>query len=118
MSSTLPITGQVVGMPTGEKIIGPLSATNGTTVGTVADVTLASGDNTIAIPSGAIAALIVIPSSVTQTIKVRTNLDSGGVTIGNPVYAPFVALPLPSSATSLVINASAATTGTTEVTFI
>jgi len=45
-------------------------------------------------------------------------LDSGGVTIGNPVYAPFVALPLPSSATSLVINASAATTGTTEVTFI
>jgi len=118
VTSSLTVSGAVVGMLSGEKFVGPISSTNANTVSSIVSVTLTSGDNSIAIPSQAVVAMIVLSSSITQTIKVRTNLDSGGCTIGNPNYAPFTVIPVPSGATSLVLNASAATSAPTEVTFL
>lgn len=118
MTSSLTVSGAVVGMLSGEKFVGPISSTNANTVSSIVNVTLASGDNTIAIPTNAVVVLIVLSSSISQTIKVRTNLDSGGCTLGNPNYAPFTVIPVPSNATSLIINSSATTSAPTEVTFL
>jgi hypothetical protein len=118
MAGTFTITGMAAGLPTGEKIIGPISATGNTTIGTIVDVQLASGDNTFAIPSQAVSVLIVFPQSMTQTIKARTNLDTGGCTIAPQSAAYFACLPLPTGATSLILNASGAVILTTEITFI
>ena len=118
MAGTFTITGMAAGLPSGEKIIGPISATGNGVIGTIIDVQLASGDNTFSIPTGAVSVLVVFPQALTQTVKVRTNADTGGCQIAPQSAAYYAVLPLPSTATSLILNASGAVTLTTEITFI
>ena len=118
MAGTFTVTGMAAGLQSGQKTIGPLSAIGTSVVGTIVDLALSSGDNTVSIPTGAVAALIVFPSSTSATVKVRTNLDSSyGITLGNFSYVPWAMFGFSSSATSIILNSSA-TTGTIEVTFI
>ena len=119
MAGTLTVTGMSAGLGVGEKVIGPLSATGSTTIGTIYDTALQSGDNTFTVPTGAVAVLIVIPSGTSATVKVRTSVDSGsGVQLGQFSNANWCVLPLPSSATSVIVNSSASMTTITEVSFI
>lgn len=115
MAGTLTVTGMTAGLSVGEKVIGPLTMAGSATVGTILDVALAAGDNTIAVPPGATAALIVLPSTNTGVLKLRTNLDPGdvGVSFGPTGWA---VLPLATGTTSLIVNAPA--TGTLELSFI
>ena len=118
MAGTFTITGLSAGLATGEKIIGPISATGNTTIGTIIDLSLSTGDNTITIPTGAVAVLVVFPQSMTQTVTVRTNLDTGGCHVAPQSAANFFVMPLPSTATSMILNSTGAVTLTTEITFI
>jgi hypothetical protein len=115
MAGTLTVSGLAAGLLSGEKVIGPLTMTGGATIGTIIDAALASGDNTIAIPAGAVACVVVLPASGTVTVKVRTNANSGdgGLPIGATGYVVF---PIASGVTSLIVNATGSTTA--ELSFI
>lgn len=117
MAGSFTVMGLAAGLLTGAKTIGPLTITGTSTVGEILEVNLASGDNTVTIPPNAIAVWIVPPSTNTQTLKVRTNLDSGTgiqVSAGDP-FGPFSFRGL--SPTSLIINAGGSVSGV-ELSFI
>jgi hypothetical protein len=116
MAGTLTVSGLAAGLATGEKVIGPVTDTGTAVVGQITDLTLASGDNTLAVPSGATHVLIVLPANNAVTIKVRSNLNSsdGGMPIG---LTGWVKVPLPSGTTSVILNA-ASSAGAVEATFI
>jgi len=118
MAGTFTITGMSAGLQSGEKIIGPLTATGSSVIGTITDATLSSGDNTFTVPTGSVAVLIVFPVSMSATVKVRTSADSGGCSIAPQNGANFAMLPLPSSASTVILNASGAVTTPSELTFI
>ena len=119
MAGTLTVGGMSAGLGVGEKIIGPITSTGTVAIGAISDLALSSGDNSVAVPTGAVAALIVFPAGISATVKVRTSVDSGtGVQLGNLSNAPWTVIPLPTSATSVIINSSGSVTGFTEVSFI
>lgn len=118
MAGTFTVTGMAAGLQSGEKIIGPISATGSSTIGTIVDATLSSGDNTFTVPSGAVAVLIVFPTSMSATVKVRTSGDTGGCSITPQNGANFAVLPLPSTVSTLILNASGAVSLPSELTFI
>jgi hypothetical protein len=116
MAGTLTIGGLAAGLLTGQKVIGPVTMTGSAVIGTVTDLTLASGDNTIAVPAGATAVMIELPASSVVELKLRTNLNSSDA--GTP-FGPsgFVVLPVYSGTTSLIVNAASGG-GTIEASFI
>ncbi len=116
MAGSLRIGGMVAGMLTGEKIIEGPTDVGKAIVGTVTDVELAAGDNTITVPKEAVHVLIVFPfASSPSEVKIRTNKN--GADAGLPVAASgFVKWPIVAGTTSLIING--AVTGTTELTFV
>lgn len=116
MAGTLTIAGTAPGLLTGQKTIGPVTMTGASVIGTVTDLTLASGDNTIAVPAGATAVMIELPATGTVQLKLRTNLNAadGGTPFGPTGY---VVWPVYTGTTSLIINAASAT-GAIEASFI
>ena len=118
MSGTLTIGGMAAGLPGGYKTIGPITMTGLNTIGQITDTTLASGDNTFSVPSGAFAVLIAM-GTPSATIKLRTSVDSGdaGVNVTPQSGIGFVVIPLPSAATSVILNASGTQAGV-ELSFI
>jgi hypothetical protein len=114
MAGTLTVSGLAAGLATGSKQIGPLTMVGSASIGTTLDVTLATGDNTLAVPANATAVVLALPASNTATLKVRTNADSGGLSLG---LSGFLVVPLPAGATSVIVNASAGGTQV-EATFI
>lgn len=117
---TVTLTGLSAGLASGEKIIGPVTYT-GTTpgVGEIIDSSLASGDNDFAVPPGASFLVLFLGSSPGVTVKVRTNLNSGDAGLPVAPYggSGFVAFPLASGVTTVILNASAGLTGI-ELSFI
>ncbi len=116
MAGSLNVGGLVAGMLTGEKIITGPTDVGKAIVGTITDVELIAGDNTIAVPKEAVHVLIVFPFAASPgEVKIRTSKNSGDA--GLPVAASgFVKWPIVSGTTSIIING--AVTGTTELTFI
>jgi len=114
MAGTLTIAGLASGLPSGSKVVGPVTMTGTAVIGTITDAALIVGDTTITVPTGAVACLIVLATS-TATIKVRSNLNSGDS--GLPI-APsgFMVVPIATGTTSLIINSTA--TASLEATFI
>ena len=119
MAGTLTISGLAAGLPSGIKTIGPQTMTGAAVIDDTIQVALSSGDNTISLPSGVTvtAAYIVLPSTNTVQLKLRTNLDNadGGVPFGP---TGFVVWPIYTGTTSLIINAASSGAGTIVVEFI
>jgi hypothetical protein len=108
MSGTITVTGMSAGLTSGYKVIGPITITGSNPVGEIIDATLASGDNTFTVPTGATAVLLALGSASAVTVKVRTNLNAGDA--GLPV-APFggvgfMVFNLVADVTSVILNAS------------
>lgn len=125
VQASVTISGTVSGLSTGSKTIGPIivpvpgSPTDATS-GQITTLQLASGDNTILIPSTSTQVAIIVFSSQSATTKKLKGvggdtgivLDSNGANLLTFVGGG-------SSPASFVINSSAADTGfTTEITFI
>lgn len=119
MAGTFTITGMSAGEPAGERVVGPITITGAVVVGETLSVQLASGDNTISVPTGSVAVMIRPPTNGTTTIKFRTSLNSSDAGLPlNSATTPFV-YRFPSTApTSLILHASAAMTGFVTVMFI
>ncbi len=68
------------------------------------ELTLASGDNTISIPTDAAGLIIIPPVANTQTLTLKGDAGDTGVTLGKttPTY-----LSLPADGTDVIINAGA-----------
>lgn len=118
MAGTITVTGASASLISGAKTIGPLTITGSATIGEIWEGTLASGDNTIAVPTGATACVITPPTANAVQLKLRTNRNSsdGGLEIGltAPVVYPFGT----TAPTSIIINAASLTSGLTEISFI
>jgi hypothetical protein len=118
MAGTFTVSGSAASLLTGSKTIGPITFTGSATIGEVLDLTLQSGDNTIAIPTGATAVLIVPPASNAVALKVRSSLNSGDAGLPIHVTAPFLYCFPGTAPTTLIINAASLTTGLTELSFV
>lgn len=119
MAGTLTISGLSAGEPAGQRVFGPLTITGTTVIDETLGIPLSSGDNTIAVPAGAVAAMIIAPTGTAATLKLRTNTNSGdaGLVInaaGFPTVYTFPATP----PTSLIINASTSVSAATTIVFI
>jgi hypothetical protein len=66
--STITISGTVTGITIGEIVIGPLSFVSESSPGIMETLTLASGDNPVAIPSGT--NIVMIVTTAANTINV------------------------------------------------
>ncbi len=119
MAGTLTVAGMSAGENAGMRVFGPLTITGTTVIGDTFAGPLAMGDNTIAVPLGAVAVLIVPPVNNTTTLKVRTSLNAADA--GLPVNSgavPFL-LPFPATApTTVIVNSSGATSAFCTVAFI
>ena len=71
------------------------------------NVTLSTGDNTLTVPTGAVAALVVPPTTSTVTKKIKGAAGDTGVTIAS---ATPMLLPLGTGTASFILNASAGET--------
>lgn len=121
MPGTLTISGGSTGDPAGSRTIGPFTISGVVNVGETYAGVLASGDNTIPVPAGAVAAVIVSPPSEAGVVKVRTNTNNAdaGLVINSvapqsPLVYPFPATP----PTSIILNSSVAQAAPTTVLFI
>jgi hypothetical protein len=118
MAGTFTITGADTGLPTGGQTVGPLTVVGTAVVGEMIPVILASGDNTISVPSGAVGVLIVPPTTNTNTLKYRTSSNSGdtGLSIAPASFSVHM-FPL-TAPTSLIVNAAGAVSVATFFKFI
>lgn len=112
--ASLTIGGSVTGLPTGAKTFsGTISSA--AAVGQTTEVTLASGDNTITVPTGATAALIQPPSANAVALKLKGAAGDTGIAIHKTM--PSI-LALDASQTDFILNAVAQTAGATEISFL
>lgn len=121
MAGTFTLTGGDNGLPGGSRTFGPITIQGAAVIGEVLDLALASGDNTVAVPTGAVAVVIIPPSGNTTTLKVRSSLNSGdaGLPINCGTSTGYFLYQFPASApTSVIITAGAAISAFTEVWFI
>lgn len=108
-TSTLRITGQVAGLPTGAKDI---DLTLNTSAGYCDIVNLGSGANTVTVPSGVTRGLLVLSSANTATLTLKG--VTGDTGIAQAVTGPILLSFNTSTGTTFVASA-AASIGQTEV---
>ena len=113
-TGTITIIGSVTGLASGTKTIsGTISSS--AAVGTISDTVLASGANTITVPSGATAVVIQPPSG--NTILVTFKGVSGDTGVALHKTQPSV-IALDSSVTSFVLTAASGFSSATEISFV
>ena len=101
-TSTLRITGQIAGLPTGAKDIDVTLSTSG---GLCDVVNVASGATTVTVPAGQTRGLIMPPSANTATITIKGVTGDTGIAqaLTGPVLLSFST----STGTTFVVSASA-----------
>ena len=116
---TLTVAGASAGLASGQKVIGPVTITGNNTIGEILDATLASGDNTFAVPTGTTAVAVFLGLAPSATVKIRTNLNptDSGWELAPYASNGWFASNLPAGTTSIILNASAAVSGV-ELSFI
>lgn len=119
MAGSITITGLSASEPAGQRSFGPLTVTGTQVIGETLEAPLASGDNTFAIPTGSVAALILTPTNGTANLTLRTSSNSGdtGLPINGAGF-PFVYCFPATIPASLIINSSAAVPSPLTVAFI
>ena len=106
MSGTVTVEGLSASEPAGQRTLGPLSIPGTVIVGETLSLALASGDNTITVPTGSIGVVIVPPTAGTAALKYRTssNATDGGLPI-SPSFPSIHVFAAPAP-TSIIINAA------------
>ena len=122
MAGTLTVSGLSAGELAGERIFGPITMVGKAVIGETLVVPLTAGENTFAVPTEAIAVLIVPPFAVETTIKVKTNLNASdaGLPVGPSTtqLQPFVYSFPGTIPTSLILHPEAAISVGVSITFI
>lgn len=121
MAGTFTLTGASNGLPGGSVDFGPITTQGAALIGEVLPLSLVSGDNVIAVPLGAVTAVIVPPTGNTTPIAYRTSLnaDDVGLPINSGTVASTFKHDFPATApTSIILNAGSAISAFTEIRFI
>ena len=121
MAGTFTQTGGANGLPGGSRTFGPITIQGAVVLGEVLALALASGDNTIAVPLGAVAVVVIPPTGNTTALKFRTSLNAsdGGLPLNAGQSTGYFTYQFPSTApTSIIINAGGAISAFTEVWFV
>lgn len=119
MAGTFTITGMSAGEPGGERAFGPITITGSTVIGATLSLLLASGNNSVTVPTGAVAVMIIPPANNSATLKLFTSLNGSdsGLPL-NPGAVPTV-YPFPTSApTTITLNSASTLAAFTTVIFI
>ncbi len=106
MAGTLTLTGMSSSEPAGQRVLGPLTLQGSVVIGDTQALALASGDNTITIPAGAVGLVVIPPTNGAAALKYRTSLNASDAGLPINPALPFVHVfptPIP---TSIIINAS------------
>jgi hypothetical protein len=113
-SGSLSISGVIQGLPSGTKTFAASIAAPAA-VGVTLDLTLSAGDNTVAIPTGATAVLIVPGACATVPLVLKGASGDTGVALnrGKPTL-----LALDPTATSFIINVASSVSCVTELAFM
>lgn len=113
-NGVLNLSGSVGNLPTGTKsiIVPPITTANA--VGQITDLQLNIGDNPINVPTGATAAVINLPATNVQIVKLKGAGGDTGITVNKGIW--FV-LSLDPSQSSFILNAAAPVPGV-EISFL
>jgi hypothetical protein len=121
VAGTFTQTGGDNGLPGGSRTFGPITIQGAAVIGEVLDLALASGDNTIAVPLGAVAVCVIPPTGNVTALKVRSSLNSGdgGLPLNAGTSTGYFTWQFPATApTTITINAAGAVSAFTEVWFV
>jgi hypothetical protein len=113
MAGIVTISGNSSSEPAGQRVLGPINIQGSIVVGDTVSQGLSSGDNTIAVPAGAVGVVIVPPSTGAVALKYRTSLNSGDGGLPIAPNLPFVHVfpsPIP---VSIILNAGSSQTAFT-----
>ena len=118
-SATITVQGQITGLPTGTKSLGPLVISSAAACGQTTEVVLQSGANTITLPTipAPTGCLIQLPPTNTAVVTLKGVTGDTGIAIGKTgqtllTWDP-TALP-----TSFVLTSASTQTGlATEISF-
>ena len=117
MAGTLNIGGMAVGMLTGSKIIGPVTILGSIPECPITTIVLASGDNTIAVPTGA-TAFMFVPGAGIAGVKYRVQFADVGSYI-SPVNATLISFDPTNLPANIYFNVATPASGVvSEITFI
>lgn len=111
----------IAGLPGGTEVTQTTTLVGAAVVGEILNQTLASGDNTFPVPTGAISVQIIPPNTNTAALKVRTNADSsdGGLPISaTDQFGPWSFRSLSPAVTSIIVNASGGSVPGVQIIFL
>lgn len=110
MPGSMTLIGMSAGLPGGQVVDGPVTMTGANQIGAIVDVSLATGDNTFTVPTGAVMCSIFLGLATSVAVTMRSNLNSGdsGFPIAPWPGVQFVAIPLVTGMTSLILHAASA----------
>jgi hypothetical protein len=119
--ASITVSGLTPNDPAGAREIGPLTISTDQNVGETWAGVLSNGDNTIAVPPQAVAAIVIPPANASPTLlKIRTSFNTSDA--GLPLYGyglPFVYAWGPNAIpNSLIINSNSPVSAETTVVFI
>ena len=113
-TASLQLTGSVADLPTGSKAITVPILQVASAVGTITDIALISGDNTITVPTGASRAVILFPDANTSVVRLKDNVGDTGIALATTGW---IVLSFNSTQTLFVLNAAGPVAGV-EISFI
>lgn len=113
-SGTISIQGTITGLPTGTKTYAG-SIPCASAVGEIHDLILASGDNTITVPTGATAVLIQPPATNAVALKLKGDAADVGVKISKTLPT---LLSLDQTQATFIVNAASITATATQFSYV
>lgn len=116
-TGTISAQAQIEGLPLGEELAGPLSVISTAALGVVSTLILAAGVNTVTVPAGATAVMIVQPATGTNAASLRGVSGDTGVALTASGLAAVLAFGSAAPA-SIVINSAGANSAPTYFLFL
>lgn len=119
MAGVFTLTGSTGSVPGGQGTLQPQTIVGSIAIGEILPIALNSGDNTIAVPLGAIGVAVIVPFGNTVAITYRTSLNH--LDVGLPINAGdgFFSQQFPGTApTTVILNALSSIGQFTQVWFI
>lgn len=106
MAGTVTISGSSSSEPAGQRILGPITIQGSIVVGDTVAQSLNTGDNTIVVPVGTTAVVIIPPPTGGVALTYRTSLNAGDAGLPLSPNQPFLHVFPATEPTSIIINAS------------
>lgn len=118
-TATITISGNVSGLPSGTRTIGPVRAVSAAANGSVQEVVLQSGANTITVPTipATTGCIIQLPSANTSVVTLKGVTGDTGIAIGKTTAHLLTWDPSAAPASFVLASAATQTGLVTEITF-